>query len=386
MMSIAKKVLCVACCVAGVFGLTIVVDRTLGIYLNKIGYFHALTPGITELHITDEYSVVATISSQGLRNPEVLTPKPKDTFRVLVVGDSFTFGEGVGDQETYEYRLNSMEATRSGKFEFINAGKPGASPTEDRQICLAYRDRFDIDAIIMGLYADDLSQSAYRAVSLEFNPLYSFVVNTWPILTRLKTRNIGYSRWSDAHPGDTVSTTDENKRQVGALLEKNPTVLLSIPEKFRASFLKGTINPAIVTNATRLPQQFTYLLDPSSFSFVLSALKTRLTLLRERCSGNLPVYVVYIPSADQVSSKYHAFRRELGFLMDDRLTAIDIDTTLRQSVESVGFKYYSALADFRSDGCDGCYFPYDGHLTPAGQARLATYIAANVLPYVHKKQ
>lgn len=379
-----RKLVIIAVSILVLFGMSILLDRSVGWLLDRIGYFHALTPGLTEIHDSSEFHVVAHTSSQGLRNSPVTTPKPAGTYRVLAVGDSFTFGEGVNDNQTFESLVNARLATGSSGIEFINAGKPGASPTEERQICLAYKDRFGIDALFVGMYADDLSQSAYREILLEDNPFYSFVVNTWPIFSRLNKPTIGYSRWTNARAGQTVRSSAESKLVVNGLLKRNPTVLLSIPDAFRQDFLNGRINPALLTNAIRVPEQFTYILDPASFEFSLSSLKGRLDLLKSRCTGPMPVYVVFIPSADQVSASYFPYKEAMGFKMDPRLPTFDLDTPIRKVVEGEGFRYFSLLSAFRADGCPTCYYPYDGHLTPEGQKRLADYVFTHVVPEIKR--
>lgn len=64
------------------------------------------------------------INSLGCRGPELIEPKPAN--RILCLGDSSTFGLGVGDQETYSARLQSLLRERTGKpVEAVNGGVVG---------------------------------------------------------------------------------------------------------------------------------------------------------------------------------------------------------------------------------------------------------------------
>src|SRR5881628_3218451 len=45
------------------------------------------------------------INSHGTRGPEFASKKPANTFRILSLGDSRTFGWGLADNETYSRRL-----------------------------------------------------------------------------------------------------------------------------------------------------------------------------------------------------------------------------------------------------------------------------------------
>jgi lysophospholipase L1-like esterase len=62
------------------------------------------------------------INALGLRGPEV-QPRPDTRRRMLCFGDSITFGYGVGDEETYAFRLGQLLAPRG--VEVVNAGVTG---------------------------------------------------------------------------------------------------------------------------------------------------------------------------------------------------------------------------------------------------------------------
>jgi len=67
-------------------------------------------------------------NSEGFRGPEFTKDKPENTFRILTVGGSSTFGAGVVDNETYPYYLQELfdETNLDFKVKVINVGIPGA--------------------------------------------------------------------------------------------------------------------------------------------------------------------------------------------------------------------------------------------------------------------
>lgn len=65
-------------------------------------------------------SLPARINSLGFRGPE-FAPKQSAT-RVLALGDSYTFGSGVADEETFSHQIQRISGER---FSVINAGVPG---------------------------------------------------------------------------------------------------------------------------------------------------------------------------------------------------------------------------------------------------------------------
>src|SRR5262249_4857583 len=66
----------------------------------------------------------------GFRDREIPIEKPPGTYRILILGDSFTFGIGNNLQDTFakqlEKRLNERE--EGMKFEVINGGCSSYSP------------------------------------------------------------------------------------------------------------------------------------------------------------------------------------------------------------------------------------------------------------------
>src|SRR5437660_7841421 len=65
------------------------------------------------------------INSHGTRGPEFQPQKPANSFRILSLGDSRTFGWGLSEAETYSGVLQSLlqkQAPAGKTIEVINAG------------------------------------------------------------------------------------------------------------------------------------------------------------------------------------------------------------------------------------------------------------------------
>lgn len=115
------------------------------------------------------YGKPISINSDGLRDREFVIPKPDNTYRILVLGDSFTWGVGLDVEETIpkllERRLS--ESSEIGNFEVINAAIPGYNTIEEflllREKGLKYKP--DIVLLIYNLndieYLMHLSEKTY---------------------------------------------------------------------------------------------------------------------------------------------------------------------------------------------------------------------------------
>ena len=94
-----------------------------------------------------------TINRDGFRGVEdYIGHKPKDRFRVVCLGDSFTLGYGVDDRDTFPARLERIEP----RVQAVNMGQGGYSVG---QCCLWHRRTgasLEADALVFAFIADDI--------------------------------------------------------------------------------------------------------------------------------------------------------------------------------------------------------------------------------------
>jgi hypothetical protein len=133
--------------------------------------------------------VPVRINSLGFRDrQEYSLKKPENTFRIVVLGDSVTFGHGTLDDTTYPYLLEQqLKKWRPDvAWEVWNLGVPGYNTGQE----LAYLEQIgpqaDPDLVIVGFYPNDfsgdnapasrgrLARSATPLLRLAQRHLYSF--------------------------------------------------------------------------------------------------------------------------------------------------------------------------------------------------------------------
>jgi len=66
-----------------------------------------------------------SINSHGLRGPEIEPAKPPGMSRMLVLGDSFAWGYGVGDDEVFTRRLEARLLASGKRWQVLNSGVSG---------------------------------------------------------------------------------------------------------------------------------------------------------------------------------------------------------------------------------------------------------------------
>lgn len=115
-------------------------------YLNRTSPLHRLPPEPIEER-----------NRLGFREREFAVPKPAGLCRIMVLGDSFTWGKGVWVEERYtnltENLLNAAYPDR--RFEVLSFGFPGAPTTRERDALRDYKDETDPDLIVVGFVIND---------------------------------------------------------------------------------------------------------------------------------------------------------------------------------------------------------------------------------------
>jgi hypothetical protein len=119
-----------------------------------------LKPNATAHFVALDFDTEVTINSFGLRDKNRTLEKDNNTYRILILGDSFTYGFGVNNNESYpavlEELLNKPDSDTELEFEVWNAGF-ASGYTEDtfylylREVGL----QFHPDMIIVGLYVEN---------------------------------------------------------------------------------------------------------------------------------------------------------------------------------------------------------------------------------------
>lgn len=109
----------------------------VGLFESDADLFWRLRPNLDHLPIqgtVGPYPVSFTVSTNALGFRSGPVPERKGEFRVLALGNSCTFGVGVGDEETWPARLETLLERSLGRDVLvINAGVPGYSAWQGRR-------------------------------------------------------------------------------------------------------------------------------------------------------------------------------------------------------------------------------------------------------------
>lgn len=127
-------------------------------------------------------------NSKGLRDMEYSIRKPDDTFRVVIIGASFTFGSGIEIEDTFhsllEDRLN--EESEDLKYEFISFGVGGYT-MRNKLATLKFKAlEYDPDLVLFILDGSEFTDDEYRDFVPKPTKNHFFKSYTYKLLKRIK--------------------------------------------------------------------------------------------------------------------------------------------------------------------------------------------------------
>ncbi|MGQ9617357.1 MAG: SGNH/GDSL hydrolase family protein [Candidatus Aminicenantia bacterium] len=93
----------------------------------------------------------------GFRQRQFEIPKPENVFRVIVLGDSFSWGIGMAEEKRYSNLIEKMLNSRYSfkKFEVINLSVLGICTLQQKEILLKTKEIVQPDLIIIGFCLND---------------------------------------------------------------------------------------------------------------------------------------------------------------------------------------------------------------------------------------
>jgi len=108
-------------------------------------------------------------NSLGFRDEEHALEKPKGVYRILGLGDSFTYGAGATYEESWLYQLERKLNTRDGahpKVEIIKGGIAASWPEPERKLLEIYGVQYRPDLVIVGFLPNDVIDTALSQKAL----------------------------------------------------------------------------------------------------------------------------------------------------------------------------------------------------------------------------
>ena len=102
------------------------------------------------------YGYKLRYNSLGFRDRDYLIPKSVNKYRIVVLGDSFTWGLGVDENDTIPKLLESDLQEFSSNIEVINCGIEGTNTVQQLNIFKQRAIKYDPDLVLLIYYLNDI--------------------------------------------------------------------------------------------------------------------------------------------------------------------------------------------------------------------------------------
>jgi lysophospholipase L1-like esterase len=222
---------------------------------SLLGYRYQ--PNTTVRHITPEFSVTYAIDEHGMRKRDASEPADTSAMRILAIGDSFTFGDGNAEKDTWirvaERTVRErVQAQRGVRVEVINAGVEGYDTRSELLWLRELVPKVRPQAVVLGFVANDVytnqSLSAPPPPILKPQRKGAFSLHAVALAKRLAMHNdrlytrmfmltarrAYYAAEPDSHVTRQLGVTRELIRAMAQYCAAHdlPLIVVSIPQEF----------------------------------------------------------------------------------------------------------------------------------------------------------
>ena len=337
-------------------------------------------PGTVHHYAMQDYETVERINSLGFRDREY-DLMPGDAFRIVVIGDSFTYGYGVNLEEAWceivEARLNA----EGYDVEVLNLGRPGAGPDDYAHIAESALPVLQPDLVLVGVLAgDDLRQepdflSASRVVRTYFP-------NTLQWLRARQAQSMGAAFAPEYNVEETRAMAKDTAQALYDDMSPEMRERFdALAPEVRGIFFEGKLNPWLLNHSAGDPAYFVKTLESDSLWFNVWCMGQAFKRIK-RAAGDSPVLVLSIPEGFYVNQEAYENVQRIGFDVDPRMRTTTVpDDAVHDAAESAGVSFAAATDGFRERvDATGLYLELDRHFSPEGNRLYAEL----VMPAIRK--
>jgi lysophospholipase L1-like esterase len=285
-----------------------------------------------------EFRIEVTHNSLGFRGPEVAPNPPPNMRRVLVLGDSFAYGIGVADDETFSARLAALDP----RLEVLNSGVNGYGTGQELLLLREYAATLHPDLVLVAFFWNDVGNSFHRSF-----PRFQLVD--------------GSLVWPDPLPA-------APPMQPSA---RHPWLRHSYLFRFASDRLK--LGRWWLTVAFSIPTESSDFVAQSERDEAWQLMRALLAAVRDEARGvGARTAVLAIPDQVQVERA-----RVIGLDPED----YEIQPRLGEICRELGIALIDPLPELRAAATSGgepLYYPVDRHLKKAGHEIVARVLAREI--------
>ncbi len=326
---------------------------------------HKFKPNAVGRYKTNEFDTDYRINSLGLRDREFSMRKPAGTFRILMVGDSFTEGDGVYSNETFSKKLEEkLQAEKAPvKIEVINAGVGSYSSLLEYLYLKNFGLELQPDLVILNFDLSDVHDDINYTTLARFDP------NGIPLGVSATGEQYGLLKGPLASIKDWFKT---NMRLYNF-------IRIRITPQLEMMKREGNFSGDIRTDKYALLREG-YVDADSNWTLTFKYLLLTRDLLKTK---GVDFWMTVYPYGLQIHPKEWKAGREYWQFQQDKVYPTWPQEKLEQWGTSNGIKVVNMVPDFKekSKSVFPLYLDNNGHWVAAGHQLVADVIYRNLQPY-----
>ena len=376
--------------------LLIAADRLLGLfgYPDEITFRVAHPPNFHERRKNIEYQHDFRTNDQGLRYRPLALEKPASEARILLLGDSYVEGEGVELADTFGAQLERIFSTGGRDARFINGGLAGTAPLEYWRLFYNVGLKYDPDAVLICIYANDVTgmperlshEELYRKITYLRGSAFKEALHAlFPrMYTILKAAQLARQERS-WRSGDFIAGVSAAARERGVPDAERRAWRERLPPALVEAVNRGEYNGAILGQGLLRPYYWTDSLDidtPRAKRKWESMVVALDEIVKVSESRGISVGMVYFPAPQQYDSRMHlpsdpwivtGTKVERRWLTGEAI----LQQALKSWTDGKRIPFLDVTPVFRAAAGKGAdlAFPLDSHWTPLGHRLAADAIA-----------
>lgn len=339
-------------------------------------------PNKKGIFASHSFNTTVENNREGFRDVDHDPRNSKGTFRIVSVGDSFTWGHGVNNHEIYMKVLEQIDP----RIETLNLGGPGGDPAGELLAYILHGLKYEHDLVMVGIYlGNDLV--AYQPDEQTSPPRWGYdAEGNFTLIGQVQSPEVTQAIRQQVEAKHSPNKYKAWNKKFHYWLIRNfqfYTFLDNLQDGF-ADRIKSS--PWYVKTAgwfgKKTPRGKEFLnyclkIDPQEEKETwnyLEEILIRFKMVAEGASARL--YLVFIPHVVQTSER--VFRNTVNRLGDD-VESFDIEKPNRKLAvlsEQLGIDYLDLLPAFREETKKSglLYYRRDPHWTPAGHRAAAQAI------------
>jgi len=384
--NLISRILVAGCSVILALGLTEVAFRllwmkrfTIPAGIEDAHFHHRLKPSTTYHYYSSEFDVHVRTNRLGLRGPDPAVPKPPGFIRILMLGDSFTFGFPVKDEETFCSLIERGLRERGYPVEVVNGAVSGYSPTLEYILLRDELLALEPDLVILWYDRGDLQEDYW----FQRNLIYDAAGNIVRADPRYRDGRFDYWEWAKNHSAlakyldvKVLRTVDRirvlglggylgvilrgERAKVAVARVKAKQQVEDLPAYDRFFLIRDTTTPEMLDRYWPMSERYILmirdLLTQHGIPFIF---------------GTYPYGVTVGPTQWAKGRVFWGF--EEGKMYNPHVKAL-----FQRFTEAEGIPWLRTRPSFQAAAVtEKLYYDWDGHMTPAGHRVLAQSVIQN---------